>query len=247
MNNGIAVFDSGVGGLTALKQLKSILPYEDFNYFADNLHAPYGAKSSEEIADLTFAAMDRITAAKPKAVVIACNTATGVCIDRLRERYADTIIFGIQPAVGPAVKPSLVFLTPAAANSEGFKKFAKDKKDIFVFPLEHAARFIENNISDEMFASYLSKELEGLDLAKFSSAVLGCTHYVFKKEVFRKVSGLPVFDGNEGLARHVKKTLADRGLLDKGNVPGSVFFNLSDCQTAEYQKYLSLFNSYACL
>ena len=126
MNRPIAVFDSGVGGLSTLAKLKSDLPKEDFLYFADNLNAPYGKKSKQEILNLTLKAIEGILAHNPKAIVIACNTVTGLCIETLRQTYPDVLFFGIQPAVKPAPKNTLVFVTTATAGCDNFRRVVEN-------------------------------------------------------------------------------------------------------------------------
>ena len=93
MKGCIAVFDSGVGGLSVLKPLTQLLPFEDFVYFADNLHVPYGDKPVEEVKNYLFRSIEKILACQPKAVVIACNTATSLFIDELRKTYPDELFF----------------------------------------------------------------------------------------------------------------------------------------------------------
>ena len=96
----IAVFDSGVGGISVLRQLRKTMPGENFLYFGDSANAPYGSRTTEEVRSLTLAAVKKLTTEYPvKALVVACNTATAAAIDTLREKYPDEIIVGIEPAV----------------------------------------------------------------------------------------------------------------------------------------------------
>lgn len=240
----IAVFDSGVGGISALKQLEKAMPAEDFAYYADNLNAPYGTKSGEEIEFLASRAMDKMAAASPKAVVVACNTVTEVCIDKLRAAYPDLPVFGLQPAVKPAPKNTLVLVTRATSESRGFNDFVIRYKGAYVFALDEAAGLIEKDVSDEELTDYIKSALTGVDKSKFASAVLGCTHYALRRECFAKALGLPLYDGNEGLARHVKEALGVKKLLTRGSQKGGVSFFLSDCSTKEFTKYVGIFNRY---
>lgn len=247
MNRPIAVFDSGVGGLSTLNKLKCHLPKEDFLYFADNLNAPYGTKSSEEIANLALKATDGILAYNPKAIVFACNTVTGLCIESLRKTYPEVLFFGIQPAVKPAPKKTLVFVTPATANCPNFRavveKYGQNKA--YIFPLKDAASLIEKNVSDEKFEEYIKTETQGIDFTKFASIVLGCTHYVIKKDCFERSTHLPAYDGNDGLSKHLAEVLKEKKLFTERNVCGSVFFHLSNSETKEFEKYISVFNGLA--
>ena len=99
----IAFFDSGIGGLTVLHQAKKLMPQEDYLYYADTDHVPYGSKTKEEIRRYVEEAVDFIAAQDVKALVVACNTATSVAIQSLRARYSFPIL-GMEPAVKPAVK-----------------------------------------------------------------------------------------------------------------------------------------------
>ena len=96
----IAVFDSGVGGISVLRQLRKLMPNENYVYYGDSANAPYGSRTTEEVRALTLAAAEKLTTEyKVKALVIACNTATAAAINILRETYPDLIVIGIEPAV----------------------------------------------------------------------------------------------------------------------------------------------------
>lgn len=103
-NRPIGVFDSGVGGLTVLKTLAQLLPNESFVYFGDSLHAPYGEKSRQEILALSKKAVKNLLDKNVKALVLACNTATSTTKAELMRLYPNIPIFGIEPALKPAVK-----------------------------------------------------------------------------------------------------------------------------------------------
>lgn len=95
----IAVFDSGVGGISVLRHLRRVMPGERYLYFGDSANAPYGTKTKDEVEALTFAAARHLMARGVKALVVACNTATSAAIHDLREAYPDTIVIGIEPAL----------------------------------------------------------------------------------------------------------------------------------------------------
>ena len=95
----IAVFDSGVGGISVLRHLRRLMPGERYLYFGDSANAPYGTKTKDEVEALTFAAARRLMTRGVKALVVACNTATSAAIHDLREAYPDTIVIGIEPAL----------------------------------------------------------------------------------------------------------------------------------------------------
>jgi len=123
----IGFFDSGVGGISVLKESLKILPNEDFVYFGDSINAPYGIKSVNEVKELTFNAVDFLLSKGVKVVVIACNTATSAAIDDLREKYKDIPIIGIEPALKPAVEISrgksiIIMATPMTLAEKKFSK-----------------------------------------------------------------------------------------------------------------------------
>ena len=99
MNRKIGVFDSGLGGLSVLKELRKTLPNEDFLYYEDSIHVPYGEKSDEELLTITSHIVDYLLENDCKIIVIACNTATTSCMKALREKYPDVIFVGTVPAI----------------------------------------------------------------------------------------------------------------------------------------------------
>ena len=100
----IGFIDSGLGGLSVLKEAIKIMPHEDFIYYGDSLNAPYGTKSVDEIRDLTFAIVDKLLKLGIKGLAVACNTATSAAVRQLRIMYPDLTIVGIEPAIKPAVE-----------------------------------------------------------------------------------------------------------------------------------------------
>ena len=99
----ILVFDSGVGGVSVLRHLRRMLPKENFLYYGDDANAPYGAKTTRRVQELTLEVVDKLLTRGPaKALVVACNTATSAAIGLLREKYPHLIVVGIEPALKPA-------------------------------------------------------------------------------------------------------------------------------------------------
>ena len=147
----IGVFDSGLGGVSVLRELVSLLPAEDFIYFGDAAHAPYGERSEREIRALTTAQVDRMAAAGVKAVVLACNTATSAACAPLRRRYRGMPIIGMEPALKPAIlsgnRPRVVVMATHATLRQ--KKFArlmerfKEAGEIVKLPCPEIVEFVE--------------------------------------------------------------------------------------------------------
>ena len=122
----IAVFDSGLGGISVLRRLIQVLPEDNFLYFGDSANAPYGSRPTEEIRSLTLENAEQLFSRGAKALVVACNTATSAAIDTLRERYPNRIIIGIEPALKLAVSrhPNGRILVMATDATLREKKFA---------------------------------------------------------------------------------------------------------------------------
>ncbi len=225
----IGFFDSGIGGLTVLNEALEIIPNEDYIYYADVLHVPYGTKPKEEVRDYVFEAVEFLSKKDMKALVIACNTATSIAVDDLRHKF-DFPIIGMEPAVKPAVEKNsninkrvLVFATDLTLKEEKFKKLISkvDNDNIVDFlPLGGLVQFAESYVFDEeVITKYLIKELSSLDLNLYSTVVLGCTHFPIYKNIFRKVlpSQIAIIDGNLGTIKNLKATLEKNNLLNGGD------------------------------
>ena len=100
----VAFFDSGLGGISVLRETVRLLPQENYLYYGDSLHAPYGVKSEAQIQALSLAAAEHLVSAGAKAIVVACNTATSAAIGLLRQTYPDIPVIGTEPALKPAVE-----------------------------------------------------------------------------------------------------------------------------------------------
>ena len=184
MQRPIAVVDSGVGGLCLLKKARQLLPKENFLFFADNKNVPYGNKSKKELDELAQANVQKMLLYNPKAIVVACNTVTTNCIDQLQEQNPDVVFVGTFPDVANIKKPCIVFATQNSVNSQKFVQLAK-QKDVYVFALKQGAQLIEGGCIDDEFKKYLDFCLSGINFFAFESIVLGCTHYIHKKRVFK--------------------------------------------------------------
>ena len=125
----VAVFDSGLGGISVLRELVRTLPRENYLYFGDSLHAPYGTKTPQEVITLSLQAADRLLSQGTKALVVACNTATSAAIRTLRKTYPELAIVGTEPAIKPAVErhPGGRILMLATAMTVQEEKFQRLK------------------------------------------------------------------------------------------------------------------------
>lgn len=228
----IAVFDSGLGGISVLRQLVRILPEENFIYFGDSLNAPYGTRPTDEIRALTLKNADMLFSRGAKALVVACNTATSAAIDTLRAHYADRIIIGIEPALKLAVSrhPNgriLVMATDATLREQKFaalmERFA-EHCEILKCPCPALVEFVERGeLEGERLQAVLKEELQEYLTAPTHAVVLGCTHFPFLKNAIRQVVGdtPEILDGADGTAKETKRRLQEAGLLRTGS-PGTV-------------------------
>ena len=224
----IAVFDSGVGGISVLRELVRIMPGENYLYFGDSANAPYGTKQPEQVRQLTLDAAQQLMGRGIKALVIACNTATAAAIDALRQRYPDMIITGIEPAVKPAVSrfPNGrigIMATPVTLSEEKLARQLKTISGATVLPIPAPGlvELVEGGLANSRESEALLKNLLGPYAGKLDALVLGCTHYPFAKETIRRILGdIPLYDGGYGTARQTQKRLQEAGLLLEGE--GSV-------------------------
>ena len=224
----IAVFDSGVGGISVLRELVRVMPGENYLYFGDSANAPYGTKQPEQVRALTLAAAQQLICRGIKALVIACNTATAAAIDMLRQIYPDMIIVGIEPAVKPAVSrfPTGrigVMATPVTLHEDKLARQLTQYPDATIIPIPAPGlvELIEGGLADSHETVALLQSLLGQHAGSLDALVLGCTHYPFATRAIRQVAGdIPLFDGGYGTAQQTKKRLEEAGLLLQGE--GSV-------------------------
>lgn len=222
----IGIFDSGIGGLTVLQRTMMLLPEEEYLFYADTDHVPYGEKTKDEIVRYTDEAVRFMLEQGVKAVVVACNTATSVAIGELRRRYGVPIL-GIEPAVKPAVEECdgrriMVIATPVTAREKRLKDLiARVDEDHLVdlLPLPRLVRFAEAGVfrSPEVTA-YLRGKLAVYNLGGYSSLVLGCTHFNYFKDTLSEIfpRSVDFLDGSEGTANHLKEVLLAKGLFEHG-------------------------------
>lgn len=236
-NSPIGVMDSGMGGISTLRALVKELPSEDFIYYGDDKNAPYGTKSTDEVISLAEASLAGLIDRGAKAVVIACNTATGAAAAYLREKYTDVPIIGAEPAIRPAVKYKhdsrvLVMATPLTLKSEKYlalsKEFANDA-EIIGLPCQGIVELVESGTLEGDDVDDLLHRLLDSYVGKIDSIVLGCTHYPFLSKSISAIVGeqIPLFDGNKGIAAETKRRLLMEDMLTEKVTRGSVTFETS--------------------
>ena len=229
----IAVFDSGIGGLSVLYEARKALPQEEFVFFADENNVPYGTKSKEEVQALVADAFDFLVGKGVKAIVVACNTATSAAVTEMRRRY-DLPIIGMEPAAKKALDMDgehrvLVVATPVTVKGNKMKVLIEhvDKQHLVdLHPLPRLVEYAESQeFNSQAVLDYLARELSGYDFSQYSSLVLGCTHFNYFKDTFREIlpGNVSLVDGNGGTVRELIRRLKERNLLEK-NAPFTEYY-----------------------
>ena len=221
----IAVFDSGVGGISVLRHLRRLMPGEDYLYFGDSANAPYGSRTTQEVRELTLAAAKRLTAQPIKALVIACNTATAAAVQQVRASYPQLIVIGIEPALKLAADHYPggrigVMATEVTLREEKFDTLLHRfdvSCTIAKIPAPGLVPLIEAGKADTPEADALLQSILGPYVGKLDALVLGCTHYPFAAKAISRILGdrVVLLDGGEGTARETMRRLREAGLLSQ--------------------------------
>lgn len=244
-NRPVGFFDSGLGGASVLREALRLLPNENYIYYGDNANAPYGDRTEEEITALTFRCAHRLVDMGVKAIVLACNTATATCINQIRSEFSIPVI-SIEPAIKPACNlpgtgKVLMMATKATTHLERYLRLRErmpDPSRVINIPCPGIVERIEAGKLgaedyDDLFAQYLAP-YKG---AEVDAIVLGCTHYIFIKDAFRRNAKLhltgncQLIDGNEGTVRQLGRVLETHNLV---NPSGSG--NVTFCTSGDYDR-----------
>lgn len=238
----IGVFDSGIGGVTVMKELLKVLPNEDYIYYSDTKNNPYGDKSKEEIINISDNIVSTLIDKGAKLIVIACNTASAIAKEYLRNKYSVPII-AIEPAyklVHDSNDKTLVIATKATINSDNFKKLYSvyDNHNTILMSCSGLADLIEEGNKDKII-NYLDNKFK--DYKDIKNVVLGCTHYpLIKEEISSILRNVTFYDGSEGVARHTKEVLENNNLL--GNNNGNIIFIDTMNNKEKEKKFFELLN-----
>ena len=225
----IAVFDSGVGGLSVLRELIKRMPGENYLYFGDSANAPYGSKTTEQVRALTMQAAEDLVSRGVKALVVACNTATSAAIHSLREKYPELIVVGIEPALKPAADRFPggrigIMATQVTLREEKLAHQVErfPQMQVELIPAPGLVELIEDGQTDTPQVEALLGRILSPYVGKLDALVLGCTHYPFVRDTIGKILGSDtvLLDGGEGTAKQTQRCLEQAGLLNDG--PGSV-------------------------
>lgn len=254
----IAVFDSGIGGVSVLRELVALAPNENVIYYGDSANAPYGEKSPELVRELSFAVAEELLGMGAKALVVACNTATGAAVRKMREKYPSLPIVGIEPAIKPAVlygeelykgtgklSRVLVMATPVTISQDKFHVLTEEyekRAEIIPLPCPHLAELIEKGNPDSAeIKDYLRRLL--FPYGDVDSVVLGCTHYPFViRHIEAALPNAKVFDGGLGTAKEALRRIEKAGLRNASDKKGTITFLSSKAgETPElYRRFLEM-------
>lgn len=233
----IGVFDSGLGGLTCVKQIMSLLPGEDIIYFGDTGRVPYGSRSAETITKYSVGDINFLKTFDIKAVVIACGTVSSIAIDYLKAKFDLPIIGVVEPAVGGAIKATktgkigIIGTSGTIASGKYAAKLREALPDaeIVSTPCPLFVPFVENGYFDHQATRLVAEEyLEKIKSSSVDTLIMGCTHYPLLKPLLGDIMGSDVslIDPGYETAQYLKKYLT----LNK---------MLSEKSTAEYSFYVS--------
>ncbi len=230
----IGVFDSGVGGLSVLREIRALLPHEDLLYVADSAHIPYGEKSTRFVEARSLAITTFLLKHRAKAVVVACNTASSAALATLRAQFSVPIV-GMEPAVKPAAQQTrsrrvAVLATSGTLASEKFAQLLARVGGGVAVHVQACPGLVEQveagALDGDDTRALVEKYVAPLLHRGVDTLVLGCTHYPFLLPLIRQVAGpaVSVIDPSPAVARELRRRLESERLLAPAVRPGSERF-----------------------
>lgn len=231
----IVVFDSGLGGISVLKKLIEVMPNESFVYYGDSANAPYGPRTSQDVCRLTMEGVARMDVLQPKAIVIACNTATAAALETLEKRYSNIPVIGIEPAVRQAVQenPDGCILSLATAGTLASARYQKQLQEVAGYgkvvsvAAPGIVSYVEDGARDhEGIVCYLRELLAPWQSVCFDGVVLGCTHFPFAAGGIQEALGYEVrfYEPSEAVSQKTKDQLVEWGTANVDTEHGSITF-----------------------
>ncbi len=247
----IGVFDSGIGGLTVVRQLKKHLPYEDIVYFGDTARLPYGSKSRDTVLRFSIQNILFLLKKNVKLIVVACNTASSAALCDIKKNFKIPIIGVISPGAAQAASITRnqrvgVIGTRETIRSRAYEKHIKKiSKEIKVFSFS-CPLFVplvqEGWAGKTITYDIASVYLEPLAKKNIDTLILGCTHYPLLKAPVASVLGRKVklVDSAEAVARHTGRILSDAGLSNNKKIRGKLSCYVSD-EPGNFKKVAEMF------
>ena len=242
----IGIFDSGIGGVTVLKEIIKIMPNENYIYYSDSKNNPFGDKSDNEIKHICDNIVQKLIKQNSKIIVIACNTASAKAANYLREKYKDIQFVAIEPAYKMVHdfaidKPTLIMATKGTIESEKFNLLLKkyNNHKTYLLPCIGLADTIEEGDKGKV-EKYLEDNLKEYK-GKVENVVLGCTHYpLIKKQTEEILGHVRFFDGAPNLARHLKEIMVENNLLNTSDKKGKIYFEDSSGLEVKRTRFFAL-------
>jgi glutamate racemase len=234
MSAPVGVFDSGVGGLSVLREIRRALPAEDLIYVADSGYAPYGDRPAEYVHARAVAMVEFLSGTGAKAIVVACNTATGIAVDALRTQFALPIV-AVEPAVKPAAARTrsgviAVLATTQTLTAERYARLVQAHAGNVQVLSQACPGLVERveagELSNAGTRALVEKFLRPLVEKGADTVVLGCTHYPFVADLIQEVAGpgVTIVDPAVAVARELRRRLETNGLLAPDGRRGSEQF-----------------------
>jgi glutamate racemase len=222
----VALLDSGVGGLTVVKEIRRQLPNENIVYFGDTARMPYGPRSPEEVRGYVFEIIDFLETQEIKAIIVACNSATSAGLHFYRAKVDIPLLGVIEPGVRAAIKHTKkckigVIGTTGTINSGAYQKAVQRLApgvELFSVPCPLFVLIVENGLVDTPEAFAVAREyLKPMKKAGIDTLILGCTHYPLMAHVIQKVMGdqVELISSAEETARETKQILEEKCLLNQ--------------------------------
>lgn len=250
MGTPIGILDSGLGGLSIWKEIVKLLPHESTIYIADSKNCPYGSRSQKEIYELSRRLVQFLIKKNCKLIVIACNTITVSCLDKLRSEFKIPII-GTVPVIKTASELSKnkkigVLSTKATAKSKYqknlIKKFAQGCEVINI-GTDKLVPFIEKGESSKMIQIILQKELRQFKKANIDTLALGCSHFPLIRDQIQQILGsnIQILDSGAAIARQTKRILENNDILSDNKSASHELFTTGNKEQFErvVRKYCS--------
>lgn len=247
----IGVFDSGIGGLTVVKHLIDALPNENIVYFGDTARVPYGSKSNDTVIEYSIQNAAFLMEFGVKAIVVACNTASSVAMESLRDKFNIPVIGMIEPGakygLGYTNSNKIgVIGTRSTIGNNAYSKMIKElnaEVEVFEKACPLFVPFAEEGWIDHPATIAVAEEyLEPVKNEGIDTLILGCTHYPILRSVIQNVVGpkIKLVDSGIAASYSVVKELTEKDLLNSSNSPGTQLYYVSDVPTT-FQFVASLF------
>ena len=246
----IGIFDSGVGGLSVLREIHALLPAQPVLYFADQGHVPYGSRRIEEVRAFARGITLYLLGQGAQLIVIACNTASVAALKILRDEFPQIPFVGMEPAVKPAAEQSLsrkigILATEATFQTAMYASVV-DRFAHGVTLMEDpcpglVSQIEKGNLAGKETRAILTRALEPMVNAGVDTIVMGCTHYPFVIPLIHELAGsqLRIIDPAPAVARQVRRVLEANNLLNPGSDVAMVRFVTSG-DVAQFQQALHL-------